>query len=91
MRFREAITSESLQLFKDSFSKFNSISFSHHTTNELLLILVNSPLKFKSSHTPSQAIRFSRRKTCRNNRNLHRLLLEQRYPQCSSQYLFQLR
>ncbi|MNL47232.1 hypothetical protein D3C87_1700060 [compost metagenome] len=91
MRFRKSITSESLQLFKDSFRKFDRIAFSYHTINELLLILVNSPLKFKSSHTPSQAIRFSRCKTSCNNGNLHRLLLKQRYPERSPQNLLQLR
>src|SRR5689334_14684276 len=91
MRLRKSVTTETFQLSEDSPCIFLRITLLNHPTDKLVFKMRDLSLGLECRHAAAQFIRFRTSKSRANNRDLHGLLLEQRYPKCSLQNSFQLR
>ncbi|SAL07506.1 hypothetical protein AWB81_08130 [Caballeronia arationis] len=78
MALRKAVLTEALDLFKDGFRKILLIPALAHAIDDTVVVLLQATLALPRSHRAPELIRFTRRETRREDRDLHHLLLENR-------------
>src|SRR5579871_4195197 len=76
MAFGETVAAKSFDLFEDALRVFRRIAVPGHPVDKLLLEFRHLPMSFESGHGSTELVGLRRGETCRNDRDLHRLLLE---------------
>ena len=91
MTFREAVLAETPDLVENPPGELRSNPLFHHTLDELLLVLVDTPGASPGRHIPSELIRLSGCVVRRNHGQAHDLLLKERDSQGPLEHRFEIR
>src|SRR5688572_3603277 len=77
MAFREAVAAKAFDLLEGPFRKFPLVAALDHTFDHLVLETADPAGEFERRHRPAQRVRLRRRETGPDDRDLHRLFLEE--------------
>ena len=89
--FRETVRAEAFELAERAVRKLDIVAVVDHALDELVLELVDPTRELECRHCAAQLIGFIGRKASRDHRDLHRLLLKERYAERLAEHLLQLR
>jgi hypothetical protein len=77
--FRKAITAEALDLLEQPRRELGGVTAFEHAVHDPLAMFFHAAMALPGRHRTTQLIRFARRIAGRHDRQLHHLLLKQRY------------
>ena len=90
MALREAVLAKALDLLEDALGIFGLVALGHHATDQPLVERPDTALAFPGRHRPAQAVGLAGAEVSGQDRQLHHLLLEDRYTQRSLKRLANL-
>ncbi len=89
MAFGEAVGTETFDLLEHPLRELGIVSPTHHAADQAIVIDANALGIFESGHGAAKLIRLTRREAGGDNRDPHRLFLEQRHAEGAAEHVFQ--
>jgi len=89
MAFGKTVFAEALDLLEDLLGEFARVVAFEHPADDLVLIFLEIALALPCGHRATQVVRFARRKTCGDDRDLHHLFLEDRHTQRANEHFLE--